>query len=71
VIKDHRQRVKELESDRDALLKSMAEIVAEELDDLAGEEKSRIYRMLRLGVTPADQGYEVSGALCTDATPSG
>jgi hypothetical protein len=54
VIKDHRQRVKELESDRDALLKSMAEIVAEELDDLAGEEKSRIYRMLRLGVTPAD-----------------
>ena len=71
VLKDHRQRISELESDRDALLESMADIVPEALADLTGEEKSRIYRMLRLEVTPTDQGYEVSGALCTDATPSG
>ena len=71
VLRDHRQRVCELESDRDALLESMADIVPEALADLTGEEKSRIYRMLRLEVTPTDQGYEVSGALCTDATPSG
>lgn len=71
VLSDHRQRVREFESGRDALLKSMADIIPEELDDLTGEDKTRIYRMLRLEVTPADQGYEVSGALCTHATPSG
>jgi len=69
VLRDHRQRVCELESDRDALLESMVDIVPEALHDLTGEEKSRIYRMLRLEVTPTNQGYEVSGALCTHATP--
>jgi site-specific DNA recombinase len=71
VLSDNQQRLSELESDRDALLESMVNIVPEKLDDLTGEEKSRIYRMLRLEVTPADQGYQVSGALCTGAAPSG
>jgi hypothetical protein len=71
VLRDHHRRVRELERDRDALLESMADTVPQALDDLTREEKSRIYRMLRLEFTPAPEGYEVSGALCTDATLSG
>ena len=70
-LKDHRRRVRDLEQDRDALLESMAEMVPEALDGLTGEEKSRVYRMLRLEVTPTAEGYDVSGALCTSVTPSG
>jgi hypothetical protein len=55
---------------RDALLESMAKKVLEALDSLTGEEKSRIYRMLRLEVTPTTEGCDVSGALCTSLTPS-
>jgi hypothetical protein len=60
---------KKLEQDRDALLESMAGMVPEALDALTGEEEIKIYRMLRLEVTPSAEGYEVSGALCTSATP--
>jgi hypothetical protein len=35
------------------------------LEDLDGEEKNRLYRMLRLEVTPSGERYEVSGAFCT------
>jgi hypothetical protein len=52
-------------------LESMAEMVPEALDSLTGEEKSRVYRMLRLEVTPTAEGYDVSGAICTSVTPSG
>jgi hypothetical protein len=41
-----------------------------QLDSLTGEEKSRVYRMLRLEVTPTTEGYDVSGAICTSVTPS-
>jgi hypothetical protein len=70
-LKDHRQRVQDLEQDRDALLESMAEMVPEVLDSLTGDEKSRTYRMLRLEATPTTEGYDVSGALCISVTPSG
>jgi len=33
-------------------------------EDLDGEEKNKLYQMLRLEVTP-EEGYEVSGAFCT------
>ena len=69
-LKDHRRRVEDLEEDRYALLEDMAAMVPEALDSLTGEEKNRIYRMLRLEVTPTAEGYDVSGALCTSATPS-
>jgi hypothetical protein len=49
----------------------MAEMVPEALDGLTGEEKNRVYRMLRLEVAPRPEGYDVSGALCAGATPSG
>src|SRR5215217_386270 len=70
-LKDHRRRVRDLEQDRDALLESMAESVPEALDGLTGEERSRIWRMLRLEVAPTAEGYDVSLALCTSVTPSG
>src|SRR5215211_8706272 len=70
-LKDHRRRVQDLDQDREALLESMAEMVPEALDSLTGEEKSRVYRMLRLEVTPTTEGYDVSGAICTSVTPSG
>jgi site-specific DNA recombinase len=58
------ERVLELEADRDALLVSYAEVVPEALDGLSGEERMRVYEMLRLEVKPEPEGYEVSGAFC-------
>ena len=70
-LKDHRRCVQDLEQDRDALLESMAEMVPEALNSLTSEEKSRVYRMLRLEITSTAEGYDVSGAICTSVTPSG
>ena len=70
-LKDHRRRVEDLEQDRDTLLETMAKMVPQALDTLTGEEKIRVYRMLRLDVTPTIEGYDVSGALCTSVTPLG
>lgn len=64
-LKAHQQRVEELEKDRDALLQSMTEAVPGALENLDGEEKNRLYQMLRLEVTPSKEGYEVGGAFCT------
>ena len=66
----NQQRVDELEKDRDALLQSMSEIVPGALNCLDGEEKNRLYQMLRLEVTPSEEGYEVSGAFCTSGLTS-
>ena len=69
-LKVHQQRVKELEKYRDALLQSMSEIMPGALEDLDGEEKNRLYQMLRLAITPSDEGYEVSGTFCTSGLTS-
>ena len=69
-LKAHQQRVEELEKDRDALLQRMSEAVPGALDDLDGEEKNKLYQMLRLEVTPSEEGYEVSGAFCTSGLTS-
>ena len=63
VLEVQEERVEELKKDRDALLESWAGILSEALQDLRGEERNRIYRMLRLKVAPADDGYCVTGAL--------
>jgi hypothetical protein len=39
--------------------------VPDALDNLSGEERNRVYRMLRLEVAPVSEDLEVSGALCT------
>jgi hypothetical protein len=41
----------------------MAETVPGTLDDLKGEERNKVYRMLGLEVTPTAEGYSVTGAL--------
>ena len=69
-LRSHQQRVEELEKDRDALLQSMSEKVPGALENLDGEEKNRLYQMLRLEVTPSEEGYEVSGAFCTSGLMS-
>ena len=69
-LKTHQQRMEELEKDRDALLQSMTEAVPGALDDLDGEEKNRLYQMLRLEVIPSEEGYEVGGAFCTSGLTS-
>ena len=64
-LHDYQERVKqlELEEDRDDLLEAMAETVPEGLAGLTGEERNRVYRMLRLEVTPTPEGYSMTGAL--------
>jgi hypothetical protein len=42
-----------------------AQMVPDALDALSGEERNRLYGMLRLEVTPASEGLEVNGAFCT------
>ena len=57
-------RVEELKRDRDALLEFYAGAVPEALDSLDGEERSKVYRMLRLEITPHEDGIlDVRGIL--------
>ncbi len=44
------EALQRLEQDRDALMESYAGMVGETLEDLAPEERHRIYKLLRLGV---------------------
>ena len=53
-----------------ALLKAIAEIIPDALEGLIPEERNKIYRMLRLEVTPLEEGYEVSGAFCSSELTS-
>jgi len=63
-LEDRRERVAELENDRDALVEYVSQLPIA-LDELSGEERNRVYRMLRLEVKPASEGFEVTGAFCT------
>ena len=65
-----RNRVEELEQDRDVLLAYLTSVVPVELDGLTGEERNRVYRMLRLEVRPCPKGYEVKGAFSSSELPS-
>jgi site-specific DNA recombinase len=63
-----RERVEELEKDRDCLLEYASNMLPEGLDRLTGEERNRVYRMLRLEVTPSSEGYEVKGVFSTSGS---
>jgi hypothetical protein len=63
-LSQREERVQGLERDRDALLESYAEAVPDALEGLEPGERNKLYRMLRLEVTPSDGGYAVSGAFC-------
>jgi site-specific DNA recombinase len=69
-VTTRRNRVEELEQDRDVLLGYLTSVVPMELDGLTGEERNRVYRMLRLEVRPCPKGYEVKGAFSSSELPS-
>ncbi len=54
-----------LELDRDAVIESYAGMLPDGLDASSGEERRRLYGMVRLEVAPSPDGLEVSGALGT------
>jgi site-specific DNA recombinase len=59
-----RDRLADLERDRETLLKEYAGMVPEALDELAGEERHQVYGMLRLEVLVSPNGdLEVRGVL--------
>lgn len=76
-VEGWRERIEQLERDRDALIEHYAGMVPEALDDLTGEERHQIYRMLRLVVyIHPDGDLEAEGFLrepvCTPTgTPTG
>src|SRR5215217_6101822 len=65
-----RSRLEDLERDKETLLKEYARMVPEELDELTGEERHQVYRMLLLQVRVSPNGdLDVRGmlreAVCT------
>jgi hypothetical protein len=63
-VEGRRGRIEQLERDRDAIMEHYAGMVPEALDDLTGEERHQIYRMIRLRVTVhPDGGLDVEGVL--------
>ena len=56
------EALQRLEHDRDALIESYAGMVGEALEDLATQERHRIYKLLRLGVRfRPDWPLEITG----------
>jgi hypothetical protein len=56
------EALERLEHDRDALMESYAGMPSETLEDLAPEERHRIYKLLRLGVRfRPDWPLEITG----------
>jgi glutamate synthase domain-containing protein 3 len=74
-LQSHRERVVELESDRDALLDSLVGVAPDALASLAANERHHVYRTLRLRVVAHQDGsLELSGmfgeslAMCQSRT---
>jgi len=51
------EHIEQLKEDREALIKSMAEMVPDALEGLTPQERNKIYRVLRLEATPSEKGY--------------
>jgi site-specific DNA recombinase len=74
-LRQHNERVEEMERDRDAVLEHYTALAPEALDSLAPEERHQLYKMLRLKVFVAKSGdsvIELAGmpAESTDANSS-
>jgi hypothetical protein len=67
VLRSRRERIEELERDKEILLKSYASMAPEALSSLSPEERHQVYQMLRLKVVAqVDSTLEVSGAFTGD-----
>jgi site-specific DNA recombinase len=65
-IKGRRERLEQMERDRDAIMEHYASAVPGSLDDLGPEERHQLYKMLRLEVLAyPDKSLEVRGAILT------
>lgn len=64
-LRGRRERVEELERDREAIVESYAGTLPDALEALSGEERRRLYGMLRLEAAPTPEGLELRGALST------
>jgi len=63
-LRDRRERIEQLEQDRTTLLEHYADMVPEALEGLTGEERHRVYRMLRLEVyVSPDDSLDIRGAV--------
>jgi hypothetical protein len=69
-LRNTQRWVEELERDRDILIETMSMMVPEALDNLALQEKNKLYRMLRLQATRAEEGWSISGVFCTNELTS-
>jgi hypothetical protein len=61
----HRERLEEMERDRDAVVEHYTALAPEAVDSLTSEERHRLYKMLRLKVLVAKSGdltIELAGA---------
>jgi hypothetical protein len=64
LIARRRCDIEELERDKDALLEDYTGMIPEALDELTGEERHQVYRMLRLEVYVSPEGpTEVRGVI--------
>jgi chromosome segregation ATPase len=63
-LRGHRERLEELERDKDALLESYAGMAPEALGNLTPEERHQVYKMLKVRVIAhVDGTFEFNGAL--------
>ena len=74
-LRAHRERIADLETDRDALLDSLVNVAPDALASLAPEERHHVYRTLKLRVVAyRDDSLELSGtfgvslAMCQSRT---
>jgi site-specific DNA recombinase len=77
-LQNHKERMVDLETDREALLDSLVSIAPDALDSLRSEERHHLYKMLKLKVVVCQGGaLDVSGtfgyslAMCNFETPHG
>jgi site-specific DNA recombinase len=70
-LRGHKERVAQLEQDRDALLDFLEEIAPEALANRTPEERHQVYKILQLKVTISpDSPAEVNGVFDTTASSS-
>jgi hypothetical protein len=72
-LRFHRERIEEMERDRDAVLEHYTALAPEALDTLTSEERHQLYNMLRLKVFVEKSGdlkIEFAGSLAKDADGS-